>query len=80
MEKTDLLLNVGHGSIHDGILIAMRKIAGTTYDKDTNLAYVKPGGEWNDVIGALDAYGVAVVGGRLGMFRGTKLSYITLGG
>lgn len=58
--------NAGHGSVQDGVLIALREITGTTYDKDQNLAYVKPGGEWNDVIGALDPQGVAVVGGRLG--------------
>lgn len=61
--------NPGHGSVHEGVLITMKKITGTTYDKDTNLAYVKPGGEWNDPIGALDKQGVTVVGGRLGTSR-----------
>jgi hypothetical protein len=44
----------------------LREISGTTYDKETNLAHIKPGGEWNDVIRALDPQGVTVVGGRLG--------------
>ena len=61
--------NPGHGSVQDGVLIALREISGTTYDSKTNLAYVKPGGEWNDVIGALVPQGVAVVGGRLGTSR-----------
>ncbi|KAF3015843.1 hypothetical protein E8E14_005749 [Neopestalotiopsis sp. 37M] len=59
--------NPGHGSIQDGILIALRYITGTTYDANTNLASVKPGGTWNDVIGALAPYNVTVVGGRLGI-------------
>lgn len=61
--------NAGHGSVQDGVLIAMRQIAGTVYDKGQNLAYVKPGGEWNDVIGALNSQNVAVVGGRLGTYH-----------
>ena len=60
--------NPGHGSIQDGVLIAMREIAGATYDSSTGLAYVKPGGDWDDVIGDLEPYGVTVVGGRLGAF------------
>lgn len=58
--------NAGHATVQDGVLIALRNIAGTTYDPDTNLAYVKPGGEWNDVISTLDKQGVTAVGGRLG--------------
>lgn len=59
--------NPGHGSVHEGVLITMKKITGATYDKATNLAYVKPGGEWNDVLGALDPHNVTLVGGRLGV-------------
>jgi FAD/FMN-containing dehydrogenase len=61
--------NAGHATVKDGVLIALRNIAGTTYDPDTNLAYVKPGGEWNDVISVLDKHGVTLVGGRLGALR-----------
>jgi FAD/FMN-containing dehydrogenase len=60
--------NERHSSIRGGVLISMRDISGTTYDAETQLAHVKPGGEWNDVIGELDKFGVAIVGGRLGMF------------
>lgn len=58
--------NPRHSSIQDGVLISMADLAGVTYDEAETLAYVRPGGEWNDVSGALDEQGVAVVGGRLG--------------
>lgn len=59
--------NPGHGSIQHGVLIALREMSGATYDAETGLAFVKPGGTWNDVIGDLEPYGVTVVGGRLGI-------------
>jgi FAD/FMN-containing dehydrogenase len=59
--------NERHSSIKDGVLISTHDLAGVTYDADTQLAHVKPGGEWNDVIGPLVEQGVAVVGGRLGL-------------
>jgi FAD/FMN-containing dehydrogenase len=59
--------NVRHASVQDGVLISTKDLAGVTYDAEKNLAYVKPGGEWNDVIGSLDEQGVAILGGRLGM-------------
>jgi|SRR5690242_9583510 len=58
--------NVGHATVQDGVQIVMTDLAGATYDAEKDLAYVKPGGEWNDVIGDLAPSGVAVVGGRLG--------------
>lgn len=60
--------NERHSSIKDGVLISTRDLAGVAYDKTTQIALVKPGGEWNDVIGPLVDQGVAIVGGRLGMF------------
>ncbi|KAF4122723.1 FAD/FMN-containing dehydrogenase [Geosmithia morbida] len=59
--------NPRHSSIEDGVLISMSDMVGTTYDADKQLAYVKPGGTWNDVIGTLDEQGVAILGGRLGI-------------
>jgi len=59
--------NPRHASVKGGVLISMKDLAGTTYDEDKRLAYVKPGGEWNDVIGALELHGVTVAGGRLGL-------------
>lgn len=58
--------NHRHSSIQDGVLISTKDLSGVTYDYDKQLAYIKPGGEWNDVIGPLDEEGVTVVGGRLG--------------
>lgn len=58
--------NERQSSIEDGVLISTRDMSGVTYDKETGIAQVKPGGEWNDVIGPLDEEGVTVVGGRLG--------------
>lgn len=58
--------NIGHATAQDGVLIAMTDLAGATYDASKGLVYVKPGGEWNDVISDLEPSGVAVAGGRLG--------------
>ncbi|KAF2627688.1 hypothetical protein BU25DRAFT_58492 [Macroventuria anomochaeta] len=58
--------NVGHATVQGGMQIGMIDLAGASYDADKGLAYVKPGGEWNDVISDLEPSGVAVVGGRLG--------------
>ena len=38
----------------------------TTYDKDTKIASVGPGGHWGDVYDALTPQGVTVTGGRAG--------------
>lgn len=58
--------NVGHATVQDGVLIAMTDLAGATYDAAKQVAYVKPGGEWNDVVGDLEPSGVTITGGRLG--------------
>lgn len=59
--------NVGHATVQDGVLVAFHDLVGATYDAEANLAHVKPGGEWNDVIGDLEPSGVTIVGGRLGL-------------
>lgn len=58
--------NVGHASVQDGVLITMTEMVGATYDAAKEVAYVKPGGEWNDVVGDLEPSGVTILGGRLG--------------
>lgn len=58
--------NQGHATIQDGVLITMTDMVGATYDAAEDVAYVRPGGEWNDVIGDLEKSGVAISGGRLG--------------
>lgn len=65
--------NERHSSIQDGVLISTRDMAGVTYDDETQIATVKPGGEWNDVIGPLGEHGVTVVGGRLGMVQSSSI-------
>jgi len=59
--------NQGHATIQDGVLITMTDMVGATYDAAEDVAYVRPGGEWNDVIGDLEKSGVAISGGRLGL-------------
>jgi FAD/FMN-containing dehydrogenase len=59
--------NAGDSSIKDGVLIALRHINGTTYDAAKQVAHVKPGGHWSDVVSALSSTGRMVVGGRLGV-------------
>jgi FAD/FMN-containing dehydrogenase len=68
--------NVGHSSIHEGVLIALGKLKGATYDRARDVAYVKPGGKWATVIGDLAPSGVAVVGGRLCKFNYLPLVYL----
>jgi FAD/FMN-containing dehydrogenase len=58
--------NVGHATVQDGVLITMTDLVGATYDTEEDVAYVRPGGEWNDVISDLEKSGVAISGGRLG--------------
>jgi FAD/FMN-containing dehydrogenase len=58
--------NPGASSIKDGVLIAMRNVAGTTLDKEKGLLYTKPGGHFWDVMKVLDNTGLTVVGARLG--------------
>jgi FAD/FMN-containing dehydrogenase len=59
--------NPGHSSVKGGVLIALRHINGTIYDKASNTISLKPGGHWVDVMKVLDKEGVAMVAGRLGM-------------
>lgn len=59
--------NKDHSTVQDGVLITMTDLAGASYDAQEDLAYVRPGGEWNDVIGDLEQSGVAIAGGRLGI-------------
>lgn len=58
--------NPGHSAINSGVIIALSQLNGTAYDAANNVAYVKPGGHWSDVIEALSPYNMTVVGGRLG--------------
>ncbi|RMZ81649.1 hypothetical protein DV737_g2424, partial [Chaetothyriales sp. CBS 132003] len=57
--------NVGFSSTDGGVLIAMETMASVTLD-DQKLAHVGAGARWGDALKALEPYGVAIVGGRLG--------------
>lgn len=61
--------NVGFSSTDGGVLISFSRLATTTYSAETETAEIGPGARWGEVITALDQFGVAVVGGRIGMFR-----------
>lgn len=56
-----------HSSVEDGVLITTSAMVGATFDKERMVAYVKPGGKWNDVIPMLEKDGVTMLGGRIGM-------------
>jgi hypothetical protein len=60
--------NAGHSSVSGGVLIALRRITGTTYDREKKVAYVKPGGHWTDPVKILGRDNVTVVSGRLGRY------------
>jgi FAD/FMN-containing dehydrogenase len=62
--------NVGWSSVDGAVLISLNQYLGnTTFNADENTADVGPGARWEDVIGALEPYNVAVVSGRLGKFH-----------
>ena len=58
--------NKGHSTVQNGIVIAMNDLVGVRYDTEDDVAYVRPGGEWNDVVSELEKSGVTIAGGRLG--------------
>jgi FAD/FMN-containing dehydrogenase len=58
--------NPNFASTQGGVLISLNKWVGATYDPATGVAFVSPGGTWQDVIEALAPSDVTVVGGRLG--------------
>ncbi|KAF4333310.1 6-hydroxy-d-nicotine oxidase [Fusarium beomiforme] len=59
--------NPGHATAGDGVLISLNEMVGATYDSDKKVAYVQPGGEWNDVISQLNKEGVTIAGGLVGV-------------
>lgn len=58
--------NVGFSSTDGGVLISFSKLATTTYNAGAQTADIGPGARWAEVMSALEPYGVAVVGGRIG--------------
>jgi hypothetical protein len=62
----------GHGAhilangVEDGITIDFGSMSETTWDPETRLVGVRPGGHWQEVYDTLVPYGVTVAGGRAG--------------
>ncbi|KAI0178947.1 hypothetical protein GGR52DRAFT_569850 [Hypoxylon sp. FL1284] len=61
----------GHGvfgtsSVANGVTIDLSHMNGSTYDPETNLAKIQPGGRWKNVYANLETQGVTATGGRDG--------------
>ncbi|KAI2468961.1 FAD binding domain-containing protein [Annulohypoxylon bovei var. microspora] len=56
----------GSNNIADGVTIDLTMMNSSSYDKQTNVASVQPGGRWGNVFTDLKKYGVTVTGGRDG--------------
>ncbi|KAK3297150.1 FAD binding domain-containing protein [Chaetomium fimeti] len=62
----------GHGSfalsnaVEDGVTIDFANMNGTTYNAETEVASILPGGSWQEVYETLAPHGVTVTGGRAG--------------
>ncbi|KAI1454927.1 FAD binding domain-containing protein [Annulohypoxylon moriforme] len=56
----------GSNNIANGVTIDLTMMNSSSYDKETNLAKIQPGGRWADVYTELYKYGVTVTGGRDG--------------
>lgn len=59
--------NTGFSSVNGGVLISFQDLDSTVLSSDYKTAEVGPGARWMDAAGALELYGLTVVGGRLGM-------------
>lgn len=64
-------------TIAQGVTIDLSMLNGTSYDEETNIANIQPGGRWKNVYADLDTYGVTVTGGRDG---GVGVGGFLLGG
>jgi hypothetical protein len=75
--------NTDFAAVQDGVLLSLANMKGATYNSKKDLAYVKPGGKWKNVIGDLAPYNKTVVGGRLdivgvgGYIMGGGLSFLS---
>lgn len=56
----------GSNNIINGVTIDLTMMNSTSYDPDTNLAKIQPGGYWMNTYASLDKLGVTVAGGRDG--------------
>ncbi|KAI0905186.1 FAD-binding domain-containing protein [Ustulina deusta] len=58
--------STGSSSTVNGVTIDLSRLNSTTYNPDTNIASIGPGGRWQYVYKDLIKYGVTAVGGRDG--------------
>ncbi|KAK7755544.1 hypothetical protein SLS62_002478 [Diatrype stigma] len=57
----------GANNINDGVTIDLGLMTKTTYNPETKLASIEPGGRWTDVYSEVERNGVMVAGGREGL-------------
>lgn len=57
---------MGTNSIANGVTIDLSHMNSSSYDPQTNIASIQPGGRWKNVYADLDKEGVTVTGGRDG--------------
>jgi FAD/FMN-containing dehydrogenase len=60
-------LTEGLTSVQNGILISFSKMQSVTYSPATDTITLQPGMRWVDAIAAVETYGVAPLGGRVGL-------------
>ena len=53
-------------SVQDGVLILFSNMTSVTYSASKDTITLQPGVHWEDAIAALEPYGVAPAGGRIG--------------
>lgn len=58
--------STGSSSTANGVTIDLSRLNATSYNSETNIASIGPGGKWQDVYKDLIKYGVTATGGRDG--------------
>ncbi|KAJ7178008.1 FAD-binding domain-containing protein [Mycena filopes] len=56
----------GWNTVQDGVLITCSNMQNVSYDPTSDSITLEPGTHWHDAVTALEPYGVAPVGGRVG--------------
>jgi FAD/FMN-containing dehydrogenase len=54
-------------SVQGGVLISFANMQNVSYDLEKDTIMLQPGVRWKDAISALEPYGVAPLGGRVGL-------------
>jgi hypothetical protein len=72
----------GWNTIQDGVLISFMKMNASSYNPDRDTIIIEPGARWGEVISAVEPFGVAPVGGRVGevgtgLLLGGGLSFLS---